>query len=268
MMYKNRALHLPRYDGNPLVTQLLRRYPKRMWRTGLIFGSGSALVSMLVGVIALFIRHEVGPIRLILALLGFLSLSILPFLAVVAARLTYLELTGQPFQLLYLTTLDNSRIVQGYIFVALFHCRRLLLLILGFTPVLLLGLTYVATFEPFVGCLLSSTQGALGCQTALPRPSVVDLWLADFLLMAINFWTAVLLAATFGVGLAGWWRQAFLTQCTVAICTVLLGFTLTYLPLNSQPAQAILNNLVLFFAGWVLIALIFYIAQSCIRRNR
>jgi hypothetical protein len=267
-MYRNRALHVAGYVANPLVTQLLRQYPTRSWRIGLIFGSGSAIVSMLVGVIALFVRHEVGPIRLMLALLGFLSLSILPFLAMVAAKLTCLELTSQPFQLLYLTTLDNARLVQGYIFVALFRCRRLLLPILGFTPVLLLGLTYVATFEPFVGCLLSSTRDTLSCQTALPRPSDVVLWLADFLLMAINFWTTLLLAATLGVGLAAWWRQAFLTQCTVAIFTVLLGSTLIYGTLNSQPAQAILTSLVLFPAGWLLIALIFCIAQSCIRSHR
>jgi hypothetical protein len=212
--------------------------------------------------------------------LGILTLILLPtawvitlltpsITAVVAAALTSRDMRGEALDLLRVTPLSESALIQGYVFAALHRMRVLLALAVGLMPALVIGMLQLGIVvaviffqvipvwpgEPYYGPPPYEAAGAV----------------ADTLIFAaitIGMWGANVLAATLGMGLALRWQGKLAAIIVAPPITFLITLALPVLPfLSDRLPQQLLITLFSLFGPYVLAAMTLRWAQRWVQRS-
>ncbi len=186
--------------ANPLVIRSLRQPARLPARRILTFSVRIALFVTAVCLAEAALRREVGLTMWMLLSAAIMLISTPPFVAYTASNLTLHELRSQQYELLHITALSNARLVQGYLFSALYRCRYFLLLIAGFMPFLIFSaMVYAGYMRCFINNYLAMVLP--GCWP-LPLPEEPALWLVNSLLIFVCLAGIILLSAVLGVLLA------------------------------------------------------------------
>jgi len=255
---------LARFVTNPLLVREMRRSKKGVAHSALKFGFGLSLAITPFGLIGLLISPEIDHIRLVLSLFFLVIAPIPPFLAYTAVLIAVTELRGRPFELLYLTTMSDARLVEGYIVSTLHRNRRLLFLVIGSTPLAIFWLTYISTYEDYVRCLFNTSQV---CQVS---PSFISMLsaLAAFILIGISVIGICLLSTTLGVLFAAWWRNKFFASITAIMLALSLVVVLVVLSITFSISQLLQRLMIYLPVAYILCGLALLTARPLARRHK
>lgn len=201
-----------RIRSNPIIMRILRQ------------PSGSTVVWWLIGIVSLITL--IGSLfdkenRLInwLTFMGGLTLLINAMWGIqTAAAQTCLMTQSEPYQLLFLTTLSDMKLIEAHIFAAIYRLRLVLVFMLSMIPAVLIRLTDTA-FNNYNSCIRYVTE----CNP--PTTTVVFHW---FLVYSVSI-LAVIGVLLFGIALATalalWWRNRHAASIgAMLIAGFLIGF--------------------------------------------
>jgi len=197
----------------------MRRSKQGVARSALKFGFGLGMAITLFSLSGLLISPEIGHVRLMLSLFFLVTASIPPFLAYTAVLMTVAGIRERQFELLYVTTISDARLLEGHILSALYRNRRLLLMVIGFAPIAIVWMLYVSTAENYVRCLHNVNPSRV-CQPS-SLISVLSALLA-FIAISISVGGTCFLSTILGVWFAVWWRNRFFSS----IVAVMLALTM------------------------------------------
>jgi hypothetical protein len=225
--------------ANPLVLRLIRR-PVRMssWRI-LLITICVALIVLALCTAAITSRYDLTITPGLLLLVAILMISTPPFVAYAASTLTLRELHSEQFELLHVTALSNARLIQGYIFAALYRARPFLLVIFGLMPTVLLGAMF---YSGYVRCTYNFSGQLLTDCGSIPLPEDPALWLLTFLLIFVCFAGVVLLSAIFGVLLAVLFQIEWIANPGALMLTLIgtMVAALWVMGMSAQPLPIVL----------------------------
>lgn len=140
---------------NPITHRLNRRHRWPSLRQTFWLGFGFGLLNLAITTWALLNLHEA--LLRWLIFIGWGMLVIGPLLAApIATMMTRRDLIGDQYELLFLTSLSDEKLVQGYIGAALYRLRLLIALGVGSIPMvtltsIYLGLRYEAIYLSITG---------------------------------------------------------------------------------------------------------------------
>jgi hypothetical protein len=131
------------------------------------------------------------------------------FVALTAAELTIADVRAHEHELIVLTLLSNRKLVQSYIFSALYRWRLALVIIAGLMPAFILYESASnAGFGPYITCPLDASYECHG-----PGVQVIVTSVMTFTTLGLFGLVFNLFAAAVGVAIALLWRQRILAGC-------------------------------------------------------
>jgi hypothetical protein len=186
-------------------------------------GLAANVAALPIGFSLLFERGVVGEISLLATLMMLVYALIPALIAYTAVNMTG-DWQGQRYTLLHTAPISDLNLLLGYVVSALYACRAMLAFIAGSFPTAVVSLIYAATTNFNVWCMQYLTPQ---CDT----PSVADgvARLLTGVLLAVNLWGVIFLAAVFGAGMMVVFRLRFLAGM-IALTAITL---LTFLPLSA-----------------------------------
>lgn len=154
-----------------------------------------------------------------LVFLGGTTIIVNPILGTwMAATSTCLVINAEPYELLFLTTLSNAKLLEGYVFSVLHRLRLSLALMVGSIPSVVIRLTDTA-YNDYHWCILVQSD----CRP--PTTTVVFHW---FLVYGISMFAALgvfILGILVATTLALWWRNRYGAGVSALVLVMsLMGF--------------------------------------------
>ncbi|MBX3082072.1 MAG: hypothetical protein KF716_10600 [Anaerolineae bacterium] len=261
-----RSLPLSALRANPLLQLELHRPFRTAASRVMLWSAALCTASVLIGIYVLLANRDTGTLHVIYAVWCLVALTVPSFLALVTAQITQHQLAMQRFEPIYVTPLTNRQIAQWLVARGLRHARKLMQVMLGVTPILIVIGTYLATYDNAISCLVVSRGGWARCQDDLPIALTVLGTLLFHGLLFLNLWVAVLSAATVGLFLSVWSRGSYIAHYVAAFVTAIgVGIGLASIVYKSWD-EAARDAIALVVLQAVLICYFYLAASLGIRR--
>jgi hypothetical protein len=256
---------IARLISNPLLVKEIRRSPKALVRPALKAGFAMGVVMMVLSLLMLFASDEVGHITLIMALYGLVVISLPSLAANSASTFTLNIMQNAQFDLLYLTSISNAQLIEGYILTTLYRCRGYFSVVLGFAPFALIGGIYLSVYEPYVRCL-NYRFNPYPCDPPSLLPSA-PLALVAFVLLGVCIVGVCLLLTSLGVLLATLWRTKFFSGMAALILALIASSTLILALINHRDTFELFQSTLIYLPfPFLLCLLVIRIARPFARR--
>jgi len=229
--------------ANPLLVKETRRPNKLSARAALKLDFGAGLVASAFSIAYFLLVRDIGLISLIAALYCLAVLSMPPFVAYTAAILTVNDMRASQFELLQLTAISNTRLIEGYILTALYRCRGFLAVLIGIAPFAIIWGIYLSVYEVYIRCVqYRLPSSSYNCEP--PSPILVPLALMAFMILIISVVGVCLLSASLGVLLAALSRSRFLSGISALILALIASCSLVLVPMNNNVLNMFLASLI------------------------
>ncbi len=226
-------------NRNPVAARLTPRGTWPSARVALWLALGLGLAGLAISTLeTLRMRsEELGSFSVILLLMGLLvTILTPPIVAGVAVVLTSRDLHSGTYELMHVTTLSETTLVQGYVFAALHRVRFLLALVVGLMPALAVGMVQVgiAVAVIFYSIMVHPDPGyqygPYGTSPGLDPAHITGPALACMAIV-VGLWGLNWQAAALGVGLSLRWRGSIMAIIAAPMITLLIAIGLPVLVL-------------------------------------
>lgn len=206
---------------NPVAHRLTRQHRWPSLRLTFWLGFALGLLSLTISMWALLHLRENLLNFLLLGAWGVMLISPM-LIAPMAAFMTGRDLKGDKYELLYITSLSDEKLVQGYILAALYRLRGLIVAGVGLMPALVISMVYVGLRYEAVFATQNGFYRSFQEETAVPNPAEIT-WLA-LVFMAVSFFIVSLNfpAAGLGVALALRWKSSVLSGVMASISIAMM----------------------------------------------
>jgi hypothetical protein len=216
---------MPNFLANPLLVKEIRLPTRLNARKILKLGFGIGLVVSILSAVSLLFTYDTNLIILFTLIYGVIVISVAPFIAYTAAILTVNNMRAEQFDLLYLTTIRDARLIEGYILSACYRCRGFFAVLIGIAPFVITWATYLSVYSGYIRCLQYDIIPA-SCE--LPSPMLLPVALISFIVLSISLIGVYIFSASLGVFFAVLAKSRLLSGIAavivslIAICSVIV----------------------------------------------
>lgn len=208
---------IERYWHNPLLVRHVRRQGRLSVWTAFLLGFGVSLLGAALTVALLLYGSAIvsRPLEVVLTISVSVILFVPVFIAYRSANTTAYDLQNPQYDLMCLTTIPDSRMMEGLVLSALYRCGYLLLALIGAMPILTVGMIYN---QLYVRCPWTWT----GCLLLTPSFLEVVRWLPSYLLLGLSVLGVNFAGAAVGVAVALSVRNVVLSGVVALLATLFL----------------------------------------------